>query len=174
VSPRASRLLAVLPGAAPLLLASAAAAAPVSATTNATGSTTVLKPLSVVRTADLDFGGIIVAGAGTAVIDPVSGAISTTGPLTVAGAAARPARFTSTGARNSVVIIRVPQQPVTLRRVGGTETLTVTNFTLDGPINRRFPSTQTFDFAVGGQLNVAAGQAEGNYLGTFTVTVQYP
>ncbi|HEY8592237.1 MAG TPA: DUF4402 domain-containing protein [Sphingomicrobium sp.] len=157
-----------------MLLVSTASAQSVAATTDATGTTTILRPLTVVRTADLDFGSIIVAGAGTAVIDPVSGTMTTTGPLTVVGSAQQPASFTTTGSRNSIVLIRLPQQPVTLTRVGGTETMTVTNFTLDGPSNRRFPITQTFDFAVGARLNVAAGQADGSYLGSFTVTVQYP
>lgn len=166
--------LVALAGALTALAAVGANAAPVSATTNATGTTTVLRPLTVVRVADLDFGSIIVAGAGTAIVNPVSGAMATTGPLTIVGTTHRPARFTSTGSRNSVVLIRLPQQPVTLTRVGGTETMTVTNFTLDGPTNRRFPASQTFDFQVGARLNVAAGQADGQYLGTFTVTVQYP
>jgi len=158
----------------PFLFASAAQAAPVSASSNASGSTVVLRPLTVVKQADLDFGPIVVAGAGTAVIDPVSGNMTTTGPLTRVGTSARPALFTTTGSRNSIVLIRVPQQPVTLTRVGGTETMTVSNWTTDGPTNRRIPANQTFDFAVGGRLNVAAGQADGTYLGTFTVTVQYP
>lgn len=165
---------ALLPGALWLQLPAAAAAAPVSATTNASGTATVLRPLTVVKQADLDFGPIIVAGAGTAVIDAATGNMTTTGPLTRVGTSAHRALFTTTGSRNSVVIIRIPQQPVTLTRVGGTETMTVSNWTLDGPINRRFPINQTFDFAVGGRLNVAAGQADGTYVGTFTVTVQYP
>lgn len=161
-------------GAASLLLCGSAAAAATTATSDATGSATVLHPLTVVKSADLDFGTIIVAGAGTAVLDPTSGAITTTGALTLSGTAAHPARFTTTGSRNSNVHLRVPQQPVTLTRVGGTETMTVSNFTVDGATNRKIPQSQTFDFAVGGTLAVAAGQAEGNYVGTFTMTVQYP
>lgn len=160
-------------GAALLLLSSGPAAA-VSATKDATGTATVLHPLTVVKVADLDFGTIIVSGAGTAVLDPTSGAVTTTGPLTISGTGAHPAKFTTTGSRNSNVHLRVPQQPITLTRVGGTETMTVSNFTVDGATNRKIPLSQTFDFAVGGTLNVAAGQADGNYLGTFTMTVQYP
>jgi Domain of unknown function (DUF4402) len=33
---------------------------------------------------------------------------------------------------------------------------------------------ESFTFRVGATLNVAAGQAEGTYVGTFDVTVQYP
>ena len=155
-----------------LLCGSQAAAVP--ASTNATGTATVLHPLTVVKAADLDFGSLIVTGAGTAVVDPTTGAITKTGALTISGSAAHPAKFTTTGSRNSNVHIRLPQQPITLTRVGGTETMTVANFTTDGPTNRKIPLNQTFDFNVGATLTVAAGQAEGTYLGTFTVTVQYP
>ena len=51
----------------------------------------------------------------------------------------------------------------------------VSTWTLDGhskpQISRR---TTAFNFAVGATLTVAAGQADGSYVGTFDVTVQYP
>lgn len=147
-------------------------AAPVSA--NSTGKATILKSLSVLKQADLDFGELIVSGAGTSVMDPVSGTATTTGSVTPTGVPGHPAQFTATGSRNSVVIIRVPNAPVTLTRVGGTETMTVSNWTLDGPVNRKIPLNNAFNFSVGGTLNVAAGQVEGTYSGTFAVQVQYP
>jgi hypothetical protein len=90
------------------------------------------------------------------------------------GSVATRALFTATGSRNSVVLIRVPNNPVTLTRVGGTETMIVSNWTLDGAKNRRMPLGSGFDFGVGATVTVNAGQAEGTYLGTFEVTVQYP
>jgi hypothetical protein len=35
-------------------------------------------------------------------------------------------------------------------------------------------SSTSFDFRVGGTLTIAANQAAGDYVGTFTVTAQYP
>ena len=163
------RLLAVITA---LLVPAAAVGAPASAPS--TGKATVLKSLSVLKQADLDFGELVVSGAGTAVIDPVSGAMTTTGPVTPIGSTARPATFTATGSRNSVVIIHVPSSPVTLTRVGGGGTMTVSDWTLDGKINRRIPPDSAFNFSVGGTLNIGAAQAEGTYTGTFAVTVQYP
>lgn len=52
--------------------------------------------------------------------------------------------------------------------------MTVSNWTLDGATNRKVPLSSAFNFSVGGTLNVGAGQADGDYVGTFTVTVQYP
>lgn len=160
-------------GAAVLLLCSTAAGA-VTASRNATATVTALRPLTLVKANDLDFGYVIVRGAGTVTMDAATGGLTTSATLTAAGGTPHPAKFTTTGSRNSVVIIHLPNQPITLTRVGGTETMTVSNWTQDGANNRRFSTSQTFDFQVAGQLNVAAGQVDGNYLGTFTVTVQYP
>lgn len=155
-----------------LLVPAAVSAAPV--TSAATGRAALLSPLSMIKNGDLDFGELVVAGAGTAVVDPVSGSVSTTGAVTKAGTGAHPATFISTGSKNAIVHIRLPTAPITLTRVGGTETMIVSNWTLDGAANRRIPITDTFMFAVGATVNVAAGQADGTYAGTFTVTVQYP
>ena len=155
-----------------LPLPAAGVAAPV--TRSATAEAAILSPLSVIKRADLDFGTIVVSGAGTAVVDPVSGSLTTTGSVTKAGATAHPALFTSTGSKNAVVHIRLPTNSITVTRVGGTETMTVGTWTLDGLANRKIPSNTTFDFAVGATLNVNANQVPGTYRGTFTVTVQYP
>lgn len=157
---------------APLVPAVASAAPAVSST--ATGTAAILSPLSVIKNSDMDFGTLVVTGAGTAVIDPVSRSVSTTGGVTKSGTAAHPATFISTGSKNAVVHIKLPTNPITLTRVGGTETLTVSTWTLDGATNRRIPGNSTFMFAVGATANVAAGQVAGTYAGTFTITVQYP
>jgi hypothetical protein len=159
---------------AALLYSVPAAAAPVAAAKNATGSASLLRPLTMLKQQDLDFGALVVAGAGTAVINPVNGAMTTTGGVTRIGTAAHPAMFTATGSKNSNVHIRLPQNPVTLTRVGGGGTMTVSGWTLDGSTNRRVPANKAFNFLVGGTLNLAAGQPDGTYAGTFTVTVQYP
>ena len=163
------RVLAVV---ATLLVPAAGFAAPVTKGTPAVAA--ILSPLSVIKRADLDFGTLVVSGAGTAVIDPVSGSEAVTGPIVTSGTAAHAAKFTATGSRNAVALIRLPKNPINVTRVGGTETMTVSNWTQDGTNNRRIPVTDTFDFSVGATLNVGAAQAEGTYVGTFTVTVQYP
>jgi hypothetical protein len=158
----------------PAMLLLAAPAGSDAATQSATGQVSLLSPLSVLKNADLNFGDLVVSGAGTAVVDPVAGSLATTGSVTKAGASAHAALFTGTGSKNSIVHIRVPTTPITVTRVGGTETMTVSNWTLDGAANRRVPASDIFTFAVGATLNVAAGQAAGIYNGTFQVTVQYP
>jgi hypothetical protein len=173
MSTRAPQLLA-LAASLPIVIAGTAQAAPVAATADAAGHATLVGSLGVLKRADLDFGELAVAGVGTAVIDPASGSLTTTGGVTRIDTSAHAATFTGTGSRNSVVLIRLPKNPIMLTRVGGTETMTVSNWTLDGKANRKIPPSQAFDFSVGGTLNVAAGQADGTYVGSFTVTIQYP
>ena len=143
-------------------------------TQSTTAQVALLSPLSVLKQSDLNFGTIVVNGAGTGVVDPVTGSLTTTGGAAKSGSAAHPALFTGTGSKNSVVHIRLPQNPITVTRVGGTETMTVSNWTLDGDTNRKIPPGSVFDFSVGATLNVNANQAPGTYNGTFSVTVQYP
>lgn len=137
-------------------------------------STIILRPLTVVKLADMDFGWIGVSAAGTITLDPANGTVSTTGGVFPMGGTPRAAWFAGASSGNAVVNIKLPKQAITLTRQSGTETLTLTNLTLDGPEKRTMARASSFEFKVGGRLNVAAGQADGTYLGTFTVTVQYP
>ncbi len=135
----------------------------------------LLKPLTLVKRADLEFGIVVTTGAaGTVVLDPTNNNVATTGGVTAAGGLRHAARFTGAASGGPVVNIRVPNQPVTLTRVGGTETVILSDFTLDGSDKRAMASAGSFDFAVGGRLAIGANQVVGTYLGTFTVTVQYP
>ena len=68
----------------------------------------------------------------------------------------------------------MPRQAVPITRVGGTETLRVSNFTLDGQDKQTLAQQESFIFAVGAQITVPAGTVEGLYTGEIDVTVQYP
>jgi len=163
--------------AAALLAAlSAMPSAAIAAPARATGTATVdlLSPLTIQKLQDLDFGTVAVTTAGTAVIDSVANSISTTGGLAAAGGTPHAALFRGAASQNSVVNIKLPKQPITLTRVGGAETVTVSNFTLDGPTKRQMAQATTFDIKVGATLTVPAGQIAGQYTGTFDVTAQYP
>ena len=73
-----------------------------------------------------------------------------------------------------MVIIRIPNGAVALTRVGGTQTISVDTFKLDGQSKRTMAQAGVFEFAVGATLRPAANQMEGVYTGTFDVTIQYP
>lgn len=161
----------------PVALALCASPALASAATplvQATASTTILLPLSVVKLQDMDFGDLSTTTAGTAVLDPNSGGLSATGGVTPIGGTPHCAQFVGTAGSASVVNIKPQTGPATLTRVGGTETMTVSNFTIQGQNKRTLAKLESFTFLVGGTLAVGAGQVEGLYTGTFNVTVQYP
>lgn len=160
-----------------LLLATAAQAqqsAPRSAVPRAKAQAALIYPLTVITKANMDFGYLSVIGAGTAVINPNTNALTVSGGVTALGGTPRPATFIGAARSAAVVNIRVPNQPITLTRVGGTETMQVRNFTLQGSDKRALARMESFEFNVGATLTVNAGQAEGVYTGTFDVTVQYP
>jgi hypothetical protein len=158
-----------------LLPIAPATAAPVGAATPATATGVLTAPVSIVKTSDMDFGLIVVAAAGTVVIDPNVNSIATTGGVTRVGTQWSAARFVgSAGGSSVVVLIKIPNQPVVLTRQGGTETMSISPLTLQGQNKRSLAAMETFSFRVGGTLAVAANQAEGLYTGTFDVQIQYP
>lgn len=112
--------------------------------------------------------------AGTAVMNPNTEVLTTTGGVVSVGGNPYSALFESVSPVKGVVIVRIPNKPITLIRVGGTETMTVSTWTINGSSSRTVNAKEPFEFKVGGTLNVNANQVEGLYIGTFTVDVQYP
>ncbi|UUR07267.1 DUF4402 domain-containing protein [Sphingomonas glaciei] len=161
--------LAVLPAAAGAQQVPRESAVP-----RAVAGTALIYPLTLVTRGNLDFGLVASTGAGTVVMNPNTGGVTTTGLVTSLGGNPRPASFVGAARSASVVIIRIPKSPITIRRAGGTETMVVRDFTLQGQDKRTLARMEAFDFNVGATLVVAAGQAEGVYSGEFDVTVQYP
>lgn len=134
----------------------------------------VLHPLSLVLKGDLDFGTIAVAGAGSVVIEPNANVMTTSGGVVPLGGSPTAATFIGAAGSASVVIIRIPRQPIVITRAGGTETMSVRDFTLQGQDKRTLARRESFEFRVGATLNVPANQVDGTYAGSFDVTVHYP
>ena len=157
-----------------VLLAPAAMAAPVAAPTPPAAQAALMRPLTLTKLADMDFGNLGVTTAGTAVIDPVTNTLAVTGGVIRLGGTPHAARFAGATSSSAVVNIKLPNRAVLLTRVGGTQTIAVDNFTLDGQSKRATAQAGVFEFNVGATLRPAANQVEGVYTGTFDVTIQYP
>ena len=157
-----------------LLAPAAALAAAVSPPSKPGGRASLLKPLTLTKLNDMDFGNLGVTANGTAVINPVTDTMTTTGGVLRLGGTPRAAMFRGVAQGNAVVIIRIPHGGINLTRVGGTQTILLNAFTLDGQSKRTMAQAGIFDFKVGATLRPASGQIEGLYTGTFDVTVQYP
>ena len=159
---------------AALSLSTAGKAAPAAATPKAQGQVGVVRPLTLQRWADLDFATLGVTTGGSATVNPLTGAMTVAGGLIHLGGTPSPARYAGAASKRTVVIIRIPKTPVLITRVGGTQTLVVNNFTLDGQDKKTLAEQQSFTFAVGATITVPVGTVEGVYSGEFDVTVQYP
>lgn len=131
--------------------------------------------IAIAKTADLNFGTLgTSASAGTAVINAATGAKTVTGGVINLGGTFNAAGFSvllcgAAGPKRFTVVL--PSSPVTLTgNAGGT--MTVDTFTQNPtgsiPSDTNPPPTP---FTVGATLHVGANQTNGDYTGTFTVTV---
>jgi hypothetical protein len=171
---RSARSFPGIAGLLAIMFAAPAAAAPVIPNKQAKAVVQVLPPIALRKIEDLNFATLGVYGAGTAVIDPNTDAMATTGGVTHLSGLPYAALFEAISPRKGVVIIRIPNKPTVVTRSGGTETMTVSNWTLDGNSNRTVVAQEPLEFKVGGTLTVNNNQAEGLYIGTFDVSIQYP
>ncbi|MFD1095897.1 DUF4402 domain-containing protein [Salegentibacter chungangensis] len=135
-----------------------------SATANANAD--IVSPISISKTGDLNFGKVSNNAAGTVVIanDGSASGLTQIGSTTPTAAS-----FEVTAASGFAYTVTTPTS-VTLSN--GTDNITVDTFTDDAGANPSGTgSAQTVN--VGATLNVASGQATGNYTGTFDVSVAY-
>jgi len=146
----------------------------VQAATQSTSARAItLRPLSIVKLRDLDFGRLMSGTtAGTVVIDPNNDARTTTGGVTAAGGTPLAAQFYTYATGNQALQVTRGPFPV-LTRAGGGATMTLTQLTLNGPVLRVIGAAGLLDLRVGGTLAVAANQLDGAYVGNFDITVTY-
>jgi hypothetical protein len=155
-----------------LLAFSAATFAQVTAT--ATANATIIVPITITKTADLNFGNLYVSAtvAGTAVITP-AGARSATGGVGMApGGTVGAASFTVQGITDAVYTITIPSADHTIN--SGANTMTVNVFQ-SNPTPTGTLTLGTSTLTVGATLNVNAAQVGGIYASAtpFDVTVNY-
>ena len=147
----------------------------------ATGSATIITPISIVNAGDMNFGNIAVDATSGTVVLTSAGARTRTGGVTlpVSKGTVSAAKFTVKGQVSSTYSITLPTTALTLTS-GTSNSMTVTGFTSDitgsltsGAGTLAADGTQTIN--VGATLNVGASQAAGLYVsGTpFAVTVNY-
>jgi spore coat protein U-like protein len=163
-----------------VLLAAGAAAAlalpsrAMAATASVAAKASVVKPLILTSTQAMDFGTIILSGAGTwsgaTMRISQAGAVTCGANLTCTGAA-KAALFTVSGTNNRVVLVSAPNVVLT-NQSDPTQKLTLVP---DAPAtvtvaNSGPPGTR---FGVGGTLTLNSTTAAGTYTGTMNVTVDY-
>lgn len=168
------------------LLGCAAAAfatpAAAQATDSAEARAVIVRSLSFFRVQDLRFGQILPSTAAGVVRILPDGTRTRTGGVTLVGNTHQPARFAGRGTYNRYVRIRLAANTVQITGPGAPMTVsqleigsTPDTVVLSTAWNQfRIGSTNgIFNFPVGGTLNVNANQREGNYSGTFHITLEY-
>ncbi|MEO1046215.1 MAG: DUF4402 domain-containing protein [Pseudomonadota bacterium] len=150
-------------------------ASPAQAQNEASSDVEIRRAVTIQNDEAMDFGTIIPGTGNSRIrINPNNGALNiASGNATTAGGTPGPARFSVSGTANLRVRITVEDRRVDLVRDGGTETMRLNRFRLDGGRRRFLDNNGDLDFAVGGQLRVRANQAAGTYRGTFNVSVDY-
>ncbi len=147
------------------------------------GEAVIVSRLSFFSVEDLDFGTILSSAAGGTVDIAPDGTRTATG-VTPAGGLFQPARFAGRGTFNQIVSISMVATPITITRVGGTQTMRVGVFKIGTTTSaivlttapqtfRIGAATGIFNFPVGAQLTLGPNQADGLYQGTFSITLNY-
>jgi hypothetical protein len=151
-----------------------AAAAPVAATTDATGRAVLLIPLTLTKIDDLDFGTMVSGGSsGMVSLDATSSNRVFAGGVTgVTSAAGHRGYFAGAGSPSQQVIVTISAPPTLDDGLGNS--ITVLALTQDGsPIRSIDPVSRSFFVGVGGILMLNANQPDGLYSANFSVTAQY-
>ena len=147
-----------------------AAAAPTSSSNGpATARARIVKPLTLTRTSNMDFGDIVVQDAGVATM-ALDGSLSCSGGLTCA-ASGTAAAYLVTGTNNQVVTVTAPDVSLT----NATNPGTPLTLDLNAPATVTLPNSGASGqpFSVGGSIAVAATTRDGVYTGDLAVTVDY-
>lgn len=142
---------------------------------------TIIKPITLTKVDDLQFGVIAAdADGGSVVVAAATGTATPSGVIlyTAGNNAIDPsaAFFNVTGEASYTYKITLPSS-VTLTRDGGAETMSVGTFKTNTPseslVGNTFDEDGKASFKVGGTLTIGASQVAGLYAGTLSVTVDY-
>ena len=132
----------------------------------------VRAPISITKNRDLDFGTVIAnSGAGGTLAVSPGGTRTPGGSVSaLASSTFSAAQFTVSGTATATYSITLPAS-VTITR--GASSMTVTTFSSSPASTGTLGTGGSQILTVGAVLNVGANQADGDYAGTFSVTVAY-
>lgn len=148
-----------------------------SASATATATARIIHPITLCKTADLNFNGIASgSSAGTVVVANNNTASYSGGVSPLTGSSATPitaARFSVNGEPNLTYSISNSGNSVTMTSGSNSMVCTLAAPAAVSGTLGTLSSTGHQDFTVGGSLAVPANQASGTYVGSWTETVTY-
>lgn len=136
------------------------------ASASATAKAKILRQVTVTNNTDLQFG-TIVTGTSASTVQVSTAGGRTCGAGLVCSGATTAAGFTIGGTTGQVVTISVP---ATVSLTSGANSMTAS---LNSSAATATLVANAATFSVGGELSVGANQADGDYEGTFSATVDY-
>lgn len=154
------------------LTATPAVAAPVQPDKQATATARIIKPLTLVWVDDLDLGSITLVDSGPTTVGITrAGVFSCPGTAVTCSGTPKVAKYRITGTNNQNVTVTAGNVSM-VNQLDATKTLLLTT---DAPatVNLGNSGQAGTEFSIGGNVSVAGTTAEGTYVGTFAVTVEY-
>jgi hypothetical protein len=149
----------------------------VSESATAIVSATIVSPIAITKTTDMQFGNVSIKSgvAGTVILAPDGTRTATGGASVSTNMAGSPAAalFHVTGAPGYHYSIILPAS-ISLTRTGGSEVMSVGTF-MSTPEASSILTSGAEDVSVGATLNISGSQVAGTYTNSsdFTVTVAY-
>jgi len=141
----------------------------------ASASATIITPISISKTIDMNFGNIAVGASLGTVVLATDGSRTKTGGVTLPATTGSPAAasFAVTGQGSYTYAITLPASATTITD-GSSHNMTVDTW-VSNPATTGTLSSGAQTLLVGATLHVAANQATGSYTSAtpFTVTVNY-
>ncbi len=159
-----------------MLAGSASAFAQASDSTSATGSVTIIRPITITKSADLAFGRIVKPTSGTGAVAIANSGDSVTagsGAVALSGITTSRAKFTVDGEGGQAVTVTVPAN---FSMTNGANSISVTldpDVSGSATLSNALGSAGSKAVNIGGTFSLPDTQASGAYSGTFNVTVAY-
>jgi hypothetical protein len=128
--------------------------------------------VALTNTRGLDFGRIVVIGAGTVVVSPSGGRPQASGVIVLNSGTPGPATFTVGGNAGKKSVLITFQNP-SIQLSGAGDTMTVDTFVSSPAANKLVSPAAAATVSVGATLHVKATQKAGTYTGTFGLIVNF-
>ena len=155
-----------------VLLFSAKALGQTQATATFTASVTIIEPIGITNTSDMNFAAVDAKNGGTVILTPENGRLASGGVELADGTNVSAASFRVTGEQGFTYAITLPEGEYVL--TNGSQKIILKDFTsdLDGSGDL---ASGISEFRVGASIEMEPGQTPGTYntVGALPVTVHY-
>jgi hypothetical protein len=167
-----TNLIRITAAAAALALGATPALAQTQPDKQATATARIVKPLTLTWVQDLDLGSITLVNSGSTTVGITRlGVFSCPAGNVTCSGTPQVAKYKITGVNNTNVTVNSGNVTMT-NQADATKSLLLT---VDSPgtVNLGNSGTAGTEFALGGNITVSGATADGTYIGTFAVTVNY-